>query len=233
MSLFKPINFRELPLRLGSRIPGLQIYCAPALTASRRGFYTVGELVRKSQREGFTVISPTTNLISRGVVIGKGTIIHPNVTIQRGSGKIIIGRNNQLFPNLTIDLKDQASVRIGNNNELGHGGGGVISTFIGGSKKDGDIVIGSETRLTRGFEVLGGSKIGSGSQILGAAIVSQSSLGEGRSYKFPRDEQNPQGAVVKGPCRVYRSELKPGSVVHPNINLNGSVVERNREIKPA
>ncbi|NQT29229.1 MAG: hypothetical protein HQ596_01525 [Candidatus Saganbacteria bacterium] len=219
-------------LRAGARIPVAQLYCAPALVAKQRGFYMPGELIRFAHRSGFTVISPHSTYVARGAKIGKGTVIHPGVTLEKltANGEIVIGKNNQLFSSLTIRVNISASIKIGDNNELGDKGG-LIATYLGG-EEDGDVVIGNNTRLTRSFEVLGNTTIGDGAQILGQAIVKGSDLGAGKSHEFKADPDDPQGAVVKDRARVSFCILEPGSVVHPDAILNNVLVKRNAHIQP-
>jgi UDP-3-O-[3-hydroxymyristoyl] glucosamine N-acyltransferase len=218
--------------KIAARIPVLQLYAAPALAAKQRGMYTPGELIRLANKSGFQVVNPFNTYISRGVRIFPGTVIHPNVTIEKpaGEGMILIGENNQLFSGLTIRVNINGTIQIGHDNEIGDQGG-LIATYLN-PEKDGSVTIGDSIRLTRSFEILGGTTIGRGAQVLGAAIIKESTLEGGLSYKLPRTNSilKPSGVVVKDRSRVHNSTLKAGSIVHQDVTLENSIVETNVEV---
>jgi hypothetical protein len=76
--------------------------------------------------------------------------------------KIVIGNSNCLHPGLNLNCSfDKGGIYIGNNNNLGKDGGGVITTAYQYNKKWwGYVLIGNNVQTTRGAEILGYSLLG-------------------------------------------------------------------------
>ncbi len=95
------------------------------------------------------------------ICIGNNNSIH-KVTLTNPHTSITIGNNNRLNPGLQLNsLFTKGKILIGNGNDLGRDGGGVISTAYWFSKGYwGHTIIGNNVETTRGCEILGFSLIG-------------------------------------------------------------------------
>lgn len=94
--------------------------------------------------------------------IGSGNLIE-SISIENPfTNNILVGNNNLLASQLSLNIPfERGSIWIGNGNQLGRDGGGVISSsYRFGHKWNGHIVIGNGVETTRGAEILGFSILG-------------------------------------------------------------------------
>lgn len=143
----------------------------------QEGFLTSAQTTYLARRYDLKILDPRSTFIGKTVKIGRGTTIWPNVFIR---GK----------------------VEIGENCEIGFGGGAVI---VGRQK---GIEIGNRIRITRNPEIPDGCVLEDGSQVLGPITLPEGAkLNGGSDHRDP--DINNRGAVVKGGVKVA---LPKGSV---------------------
>lgn len=116
---------------------------------------------------------------SKGKVgIGSHNTIESLTINNEWDNPILIGNNNRFHPGLTLNNPFPIGfIFIGNSNDLGNGGGGVVSSSYRYAKGwGGHVVIGSNVEMTRGAEIGGFSLIGCSSDILEKYGCSQENL---------------------------------------------------------
>jgi hypothetical protein len=149
---------------------------------------------------------PGSVLISRGVDLGEGAILWPNVILEAaGRGHLSIGAGSVLFPGSRIVAAD-ADVTVGSGVEIGEEGGFTIKAEAGAL-----IEIGGGARLLGGGSLALSNRIGRGAQILGPIRCQNCRLGDGGSYRHPEPDE--RGAVLKGSGVARDIELAQGQVI--------------------
>jgi NDP-sugar pyrophosphorylase family protein len=123
------------------------------------------------------------------VSLGSHNIID-GLTINNGwDNPIRIGDSNLFHPGLTLNNPfSRGFIYIGNGNDLGNGGGGVISSSFRYARGwGGHVVIGSNVEMTRGAEIGGFSLVGCNMETLQELGYSQGSLISTFSKAGPED----------------------------------------------
>lgn len=163
---------------------------------------------------GVTLIDPATTYIGADVLIGKDTIIYPNVLLE---GKTVIGSDNVIGMNCRI--VDSA---IGDNNE-------IQSTTIVESKVGSDCKIGPMAYLRPGTELADAVKIGDfvevkksqigyGTKIPHLSYVGDALVGSGVNIGCGSITCNYDGV------NKYQTVVKDGAFIGSNTNLVAPVV---------
>lgn len=189
-----------------------------------RGLMTIEELAALVGR-GNVVFDPFSTLISIAARIGSGNVFHPCVTVACGPGvELTIGDDN-VFHSTTAITAETGPVTIGSGNRFGEGG------FVARTDRDeAAIEIGDEGRYVGGVSVFGRSRLGSGSQILGAITAQDCELEAGGSFRAPDPDDRagllkgagtarglrvPRGHVVVGQGVFRAADLEPQRNHHP------------------
>lgn len=190
-----------------------------------RGFMPISEMLALMTERGSVVLDPFSTLISRGVVIGTGNFLYPNVILQvTNSGSLIVGNDNVLHPGAKLHA-DSGSITIGDDNEFGDGG-----VRIKASEIDALIKIGNRGRYMSGAEIVGTCSLGSGSQILGAISAQNCTLEAGHSYKEPDAEK--RGGVLKGFGVARNLVVGRGEVLNGRGVFEQSMIEQQIAYHP-
>jgi carbonic anhydrase/acetyltransferase-like protein (isoleucine patch superfamily) len=157
---------------------------------SSAGYLTVAETLGLAD-SGNVVLDPFSLLIGRGVHIGANNVFFPNVSLScEHVGSIAIGNANTFHPGVSM-LATHGPIVIGNGNQFGEGG------FTAKANRSGAFIeIGDGGRYVGGAAVYGATRLGSGSQILGAISADDCSLAPGAPYTDPNPDA--RGAVLKG-----------------------------------
>lgn len=205
----------------------LSITTLAAIDAHRaaRGFMAVAELLDVLGAGQNIVLDPFSILVSKGVEIGSGNVLYPNVIIEAtNAGGIRIGGGNVFYPG-TMLLADRGSVAIGDSNEIGSGGVQIKAAI-----PDAAIHIGSEGRYMNGAAIVGQCTLGSGSQVLGAITVEGCTLEPGDSYKGADPDM--RAGVLKGFGVARNLTVKQGEVINGRGNFSEAPVERQVTYHP-
>ncbi|MTH95631.1 AraC family transcriptional regulator [Roseibium sp. RKSG952] len=178
------------------------------------GFLTVRETLEVL--EGNLVLDPFSTLVSASVGFGRNNVIYPGVTLRAsGAAAIVFADENTLHAGTLIEAS-HGDVTIGSNNQFGEGG------FTAKANRDGArIQIGSNGRYLNNPSVFGACCLGDGTQILGNITVDSCSLGDGGSFMEP--DPDLRGGLLKG-SGVARNLCIPKGKV---IVGNGTISEDN------
>lgn len=172
-----------------------------------------------------TVLDPYSILIGKNIKIGKGNVFYPNVSIeQSGNGAISIGDNNVFYPG-TFIFCDNGTVSIGGANEFGPAG-----CTIKANTPSSNIQIENNGRYCDGASILGETKLGSGSQILGSITTQSCTLASGESYSTP--DPDTRGAVLKGFGVARGITLQRGEVVNGMGDFKKAMIEKQSFYHP-
>lgn len=192
---------------------------------SGRGFLTPTQLTETVGKTN-TLLSLDGILISRGVTIGERNTFYPGVVIeQTGDGAIEIGDDNVFYPNTYI-FSSAGRIAIANSNLFGPAG-----LTIRANIPEAVVEIGSGGRFCDGANIMGNSKLGDGSQVLGAITTQSCHLDSG----LPFSEPNPdlRAPVLKGMGFARNISLTAGEVLNGNGGDFGQLtVERQRSYHP-
>ncbi len=166
-----------------------------------------------------TLLDPFSLLVSRTVKIGAGNTFYPNVSIiALEEGVIEIGDRNTFFPGCYF-LANPGSILVGSENEFGDGGFAAKANMPGSR-----IEIGNTGRYTGGPQVLGHTKLGSGSQVIGPVTVQDCVLHDGESYRGQNPDQ--RAALLKGSGLARGIVLGRGEVIQGQGNFDQAQVMR-------
>ncbi|MFD8288774.1 hypothetical protein ACFV2B_11160 [Streptomyces lavendulae] len=191
----------------------------------RHGFMSVSELLELT-KTGNSVLDPYSTLVAQGVRIGRDNVIYPGVTILCDSvSACVLGSGNTLWPSTLIIAADGGSVDIGDDNSIGQGG-----TQIKANRSGAHIDIGSRTRLINGPELLGGTTVCDGCQVLGSIVVQSTYLGGGADHTAADPDR--RGAVLKGSGLARGLTLDRGEVLNGSGEFRQTEVERQRAYHP-
>jgi carbonic anhydrase/acetyltransferase-like protein (isoleucine patch superfamily) len=190
------------------------------------GFLTYGEVLALCD-QGVHVLDPSSCLVSRGVSIGYGARIYPNVVLEaRDAGMIVVGTGAVMFPGTLLIASDDGTIRTGEACEFGPGGVQVKANHPGAK-----IEIGNAVRLLNGCEVTGVSSLGDGAQVIGAIAAQSVRLGGGRGgYRWPEPDE--RGAVLKGAGLARELTLRAGDVLNLTRSFASAAVERQSAYHP-
>jgi len=182
------------------------------------------------------------------IIIGDKNTISDIVVNNDGGNSIRIGSSNRLHAGLTLNIPfDLGNIFIGSNNDLGNGGGGVISTAFRYAKGwGGHVVIGNNVEITRGAEVGGLSVVGWDEKALKEwenlkinliTLFTQGETSDLLNFldRLPRDfpmstEAKPQKVGLYGVVKVKRSFIAGSSRLRDDVRLHSSLV-KNVEIR--
>jgi carbonic anhydrase/acetyltransferase-like protein (isoleucine patch superfamily) len=173
------------------------------------------------------VLDPFSTLISAGTRIGAGTVIYPNVVIQRDeTSTLALGSRNVLFPGALLLAANGGRLVIGNECEFGPG-----TVQVKANRPDADIAIGNGARLLNGCELTGQSQLGDGCQIIGPVQAQSVQLGGGLGgYAWP--EPGERGALLKGAGLARGIRLSRGEVISCQASFGDAAVERQERYHP-
>ena len=169
------------------------------------------------------IFDPFSVLISKDVRIGENNTIYPTVRIDSGTdGTIEIGNGNVFFSDSVITAVS-GTISIGMGNELGENGICIHA-------ESGAIRISDRTRLKNGPNILDGTDIGAGCQVLGDIKVHNTVLEDGEDYRAI--DPNDRGAVLKGYGYARNILLKKGSVIFGKGDFDQFPVELQEKYHP-
>ncbi|MGW4893779.1 hypothetical protein ACWEQL_16160 [Kitasatospora sp. NPDC004240] len=189
-----------------------------------RGLLTPTELVDLADRD-VIALDPFSVIVSRRVRLEPGTVLYPGAVVECDEHSTCeLGPGTTLHGGTRITATCGASIAIGRGTELGDGG-----TRITAAGTDA-VEIGDRTRLAGGAEVLGGSRLGAGSQILGAVSARSVDLAAGHPHTYPDPDH--RGAVLKGFGRAVGIRLGVGEVINATGDFATTPVERQRRYHP-
>ncbi len=156
---------------------------------AKAGFLTIDQLLERFGDN--LLLDPFSILISEGVSLGNGNILHPGVRIcARTGSRVVLGSGNTLFSGAVIEAAD-GNITVGDHNEIGDGGFSARA-----SRPGAEITIGSNGRYQGGASILGRSVLGAGTQLLGQIAAMDCSLEAGEDYRCP--DPDLRGGVLKG-----------------------------------
>jgi hypothetical protein len=151
-----------------------------------------------------TFLDPSSILISRNVIIGKGNIFYSSTVLQTiEQGRITLGDNNTFTPNVFFYVS--GTVMLGSHNLFGDGG--VTARVPAGET----LRVGNHGRYINGVALTGNNTLGDGSQIIGPIRVQSCLLASGKDFNHPEPDE--RGAVLKGYGLARNIGLKRGQVI--------------------
>lgn len=191
---------------------------------SAGGFMTLSVVLDALTSRNNTLLDPFSTLISVGAVIGSNNRLYPNVTIEtRNGGSITIGSGNTFHPGCLL-LADGGHILIGDDNQFG--GGGLQLLASGGATLD----IGSSGRYMNGADISAPCTLGDGSQIIGPISARNCQLGAGGSHQHPDAAQ--RGGVLKGVGRAHNLTVGMGEVINGSGSFSQSAIESQLAYHP-
>lgn len=187
------------------------------------GFLTVEAMMELL--DGNHVLDPFSTLVSPGVVLGKGNIVYPGVTLKvSGSATLTFTDNNTLHAGCLFEAS-HGDILVGSGNCFGEGG------FTAKANREGaGIRIGDRGRYLSNPTVFGETTLGDGCQLLGSITVDSCTLEGGGSYEEPDPDLRggllkgrglarcltvPRGKVIAGEGAFRQEDLLPQSHFHP------------------
>lgn len=215
---------------------------------SRAQLATACEVMKKRinanhMQEGVTIINPDATYISKGVSIGKDTIIYPNTTIE---GNTSIGENSIIGPN--VDIKNS---KIGNNTVIEHsvlldstvGSSSNVGPFayirpnsnIGDNVKIGDFVevknsnIGDNTKASH-LTYIGDADVGSNVNI-GCGTITVNYDGKNKNRTTINDNSFVGcNSNLIAPVKIGSdSYVAAGSTITEDVESNSLAIARSRQ----
>lgn len=178
-----------------------------AIDGMRRnaGFLTLAETLALSE-SGNAVLDPFSTLISRHAEIGENNVIHPNVRLDCREGAALrVGSGNVLHSNTVMEATS-GTVTVGDGNQFGEGVVAIKANAAGAR-----IDIGDGGRYVGIVNLYGQDTLGSGSQILGTITVQGGILAAGAPHSHPQPDT--RGAVLKGAGLARDIHLAQGRVI--------------------
>jgi len=187
------------------------------------GFLTIDAMMEAL--DGNHVLDPFSTLVSPGVVLGKGNILYPGVTLKAsGDGRLTLADNNTLHAGCLFEAS-HGNILAGSGNCFGEGG------FTAKANRTGaQIRIGNFGRYLNNPSVFGETSLGNGCQLLGGITVDSCTLEGGGSFEEPdpnlrggllkgrglaRSLTIPRGKVIAGEGGFRQEDLLPQSHFHP------------------
>jgi hypothetical protein len=175
--------------------------------------------------DGNLVPDPFSVLISRFVTLGTGNLLYPGVVLEgRDGAPLAVGDRNR-FHGPTLIVAETGPIQIGHDNQFGEGGFTARANRAGAG-----IRIGDGGRYLGGVTVLGQTRLGSGSQVLGAITLDDCDLGDGRPYAEP--DPDLRGAVLKGQGLARRLRLAVGEVIVGDRAFRQQDLQRQTDFHP-
>ncbi|MEJ1160894.1 AraC family transcriptional regulator [Prosthecomicrobium sp. N25] len=191
----------------------------------RDGLLTVAEIV---DRVGATnrVYDPFSLIVSRGVTIGRGNVFHPAVSLMASAdAELTIGDENIFHP-LTAMSAESGPLAVGSGNQFGEGGFTARTNRAGAS-----IAIGDGGRYLGGAAVYGASRLGSGSQILGAVTAESVVLEAGGDFRSPDPDE--RAGLLKGFGPARRLTVPRGRVIAGAGGFSADRLQLQSDFHPA
>ena len=173
-----------------------------------------------------SVLSPSSTLISEEIIIGQDNLFYPNVVIERsGESEVTIGDGNIFYPGVYV-LGSMGKIAIGNGNEFGPAGITIKANMPAAC-----IEIGDNGRYADDAIIMGCTKLGNGSQVLGAITVQNCTLDPGGNYR--EADPNNRAAVLKGFGLARGISLQMGQVINGAGNFSDAPVELQQTYHPS
>lgn len=189
-----------------------------------RGYLTIPELEDLVGR-GNIVFDAFSVLISRGVRIGSGNVFHSGVHMATSaSGTIHIGDRNT-FHSQTLLECSHGAIAIGSGNQFGEGGFTAKA-----NRPDAAITIGDAGRYVGGASIFGVSRLGTGSQILGAITVDSCTLDAGAPFTNP--DPDLRAGLLKGSGTARGITVPTGCVLAGQGAFQAASLERQTRYHP-
>lgn len=183
------------------------LHLLDAIDGMRRnaGFLTLAETLALSE-SGNAVLDPFSTLISRHAEIGENNVIHPNVRLDCREGAALrVGSGNVLHSNTMMEATS-GTITVGDGNLFGEGVVAIKANAPGAG-----IEIGDGGRYVGIVNVFGRVTLGSGSQILGTITLQGCTLAAGAPHSHPQPDA--RGAVLKGAGHARDIHLGQGLVI--------------------
>lgn len=190
----------------------------------REEFLTLDEVLLLGER--CTFLAPASTLISRRAVIGSGNVFYPGVVLRCDErSELTIGEDNEFFPGSFVLASSGGRVELGSRGSYGPGGVQVKANRSGVV-----ITIGDDVRLGNGPEIVGGSTIGDGAQVVGPIQAQSVVLAAGGAHSEPDPDR--RAAVLKGVGLARDIKLGVGEVINGLGDFAAAPVERQRVYHP-
>jgi hypothetical protein len=155
-----------------------------------------------------SILDACSTLVSTTVVMGKDNMLYPGVVIMcTADSELVIGSGNTFYPGTLLLAEGNGRIAIGDKNQFGDGG-----CRIKANRKSSRIVIGSHGRYLGGVEIVGDSRLGDGTQVIGAITVQDCQLAGGEP--FTGSDPDRRGGVFKGAGLARGIQLNVGEVVN-------------------
>jgi hypothetical protein len=188
------------------------------------GYLTVAETAALAAG-GNIVPDPFSVLVGRFVTLGSGNLLYPGVILEgRAAAPLVIGDRNRFFPS-TLVMAETGPIEIGDDNQFGEGGFTARANRPGAS-----LHVGHGGRYQGGVTVLGRTRLGSGSQVLGQITVDSCALGEGQPHADPDPDR--RGAVLKGRGLARNLRLAAGEVIAGERIFRQQDLQRQTDFHP-
>ncbi|KAA2236033.1 AraC family transcriptional regulator [Salinarimonas soli] len=189
-----------------------------------QGFLGIEETLGLAEG-GTAILDPFSILISPGVRLGEGNVLHPGVTLFCAPGaELSVGRGN-VFHGGTLMAADTGQIRIGDDNQFGEGG------FVARANRAGArIAIGTGGRYLGGAAVYGETELGSGSQLLGMISVTDCRLGAGATHRDPDPDR--RGGLLKGFGTARNLAVGAGEVIAGEGTFSAGALKRQSFFHP-
>ncbi|MES0880066.1 AraC family transcriptional regulator [Roseibium sp. SCP14] len=179
-----------------------------------RGFLPISRMM--ALLDGNLVLDPFSTLISAGVSFGKDNVLYPGVTLLASKETTISLGNANILHSGTLVSASHGCVTIGDHNQFGEGG------FTAKANRNGaEIRIGSHGRYLNNPSVFGQTVLGDGTQILGSIAVDTCTLRDGGSHAEP--DPDLRGGLLKGQGTARNLLVPMGHV----IAAQGSFLEED------
>lgn len=195
--------------------------------------------------EDYKVIDNRTTYIGEGVIIGKGSVIYPNVTIM---GNTVIGENNIIESNTIInncDIGDSnkiissylKSASIGNNNIIGPYAHLTDNVHIGNENYIGNYVEIKNSRMNNNnyakhLSYIGDTTVGSNVNFGAGAIIANYNMKTKEHFKTIIGDNVLIGSnsVLISPIKLNdNSFIAAGSVITKDVEENALAIARIKE----
>jgi hypothetical protein len=173
-----------------------------------------------------SILDACSTLVSTTVVMGKDNTLYPGVLIMCSpDSELVIGSGNTFYPGTLLLAEGSGQLAIGDENQFGDGG-----CRIKANRKGSRIVIGSHGRYLGGVEIVGDSRLGHGTQVIGAITVQDCKLAGGEPFTGPDPDR--RGGVLKGAGLARGIHLDVGEVVNAIGAFADRPIERQAAYHP-
>lgn len=191
---------------------------------SQYGFLTKKELIKQIGEKNI-LLDDTSILISTNVRVGEGNTFYPNVVIEQLGDSIVEIKDNNIFYPGSYIFGAEGTIRIGSGNEFGPAG-----ITIKANTANAHVEIGDNGRYCDGASIMGETKLGSGSQVLGSIAVQNCELAGGDTFRDP--DPDTRAAVLKGFGLARNLSLSMGEVMNGSGDFTTAAIERQSSYHP-